>query len=72
MWYMLIVILFGADPTAAPKVLEPVAFSSQGKCELAGQRTLEAIKDAKLESVAAVALACRPMSNPATEKDASQ
>jgi hypothetical protein len=68
MWYILIVVLFGADTTVTPKVLEPMAFSTDEKCHLAGARTLEAIRDAHLESVAAVALTCRAMSNPETEK----
>jgi hypothetical protein len=72
MWYVLIVILFGADPSLPPHVLEPVAFSTEDKCHQAGEQTLAAIKDAHLESIAAVAMACRTMSNPATEKDASQ
>lgn len=72
MWFILIVILFPAAPDGTPSILQPVAFTSEAKCQQAGEATLGAIKDAKLDSIAGVALACKAISNPVTEKDASK
>jgi hypothetical protein len=67
MWYILLVILFGADPSAKPVMLEPQFFASSAKCEEAGTATIQAIKDANLTTVAAAALSCKAISNPVTE-----
>lgn len=72
MWYVLIVILFSSNPADKPALLEPVAFDSPDKCQKASETTLQAIKDAHLDSIAAVALSCKAMSNPVTEKDADK
>jgi len=67
MWYVLFVILFGANPTDTPVMLKPQFFATEPQCETAGKATAQAIKDANLQSVAGVVLACKVLSNPVTE-----
>ena len=68
MWWLLIITLWGTDPSMKPQSLQPIAFGSQALCDKAANAILPDLAAQKPDSVAGITGGCLPISNPTTEK----
>jgi hypothetical protein len=70
MWFLLVIVLFQADPTAAPDSISR-AFPTEQACADAADKSMALLKD-NHAAYASVRMNCQQVSDPRTQKDAAK